>query len=345
MFLHSKKNKIIAGLSVLAIIGAIFIGSQSLGQYFSDAKADGINPVITPDTKNVSTAGSTVITFTTSGSLAAGAKIRLGYNSSYTGTLTTANLTVNTVAPSTVTNATASGVTTSTITIAGATIASGATVTISTTGLTSPSTAGNYSFTIDTDASDAGAVLQYVGQYNVVNVRAFVPVFLSFNIRNTADTADTNVCDLGTATVTAVNTCSYRLKVATNATNGYSITAVASGDLTNGTYSMTNAAAGPTGTTPTAGTESYGVFITPGTITGSGGTISAVAPYATTAGKIVNYSQTTAATILTATKPNFPSASGDTTRTSLITHSLAIQNSTPAGYYTQTITYKVAPSF
>ena len=342
MFLHSKKNKIIAGLSVLAILGALFVASQTVD--FSSAKAGGINPTITPDTKSVSTAGTTAIAFTTSGNLAIGSKIRVGYNSSYTGSMTTVNTTVNTVTPTTITSATVSTVTTATITLASA-ITSGATVTISTTGLTSPSTAGNYSFTIDTDASDAGAVLQYVGQYNVVNVRAFVPVFLSFNIRNTADTADTNVCDLGTATVTAVNTCSYRLKVATNATNGYSITAVASGDLTNGTYSMTNAAAGPTGTTPTAGTESYGVFITPGTITGSGGTISAVAPYATTAGKIVNYSQTTAATILTATKPNFPSASGDTTRTSLITHSLAIQNSTPAGYYTQTITYKVAPSF
>jgi hypothetical protein len=340
------KNARLLGISlslVALVIGAAF-GFQSVSNNFFKAQASGVTPVITPSSQNVSTGGTTTIAWTNSASLPSGSVITLIYRSLYTGTLTTANTTVNGTAPSAITNTTASGNTTSSITIS-ATIAASATITISTTGLTTPSAAGNYTFTINTPSNDYGANFQYVGQYNVVQVRAFIPVSLSFNIRNTGDTADTNLCDLGTASVTAVSTCSYRLKVSTNASNGYTIAMLADGDLTNGSSSITNAVAGPTGTTVVAGTERYGATITPGSITGLGGTVSLTPAYTSAGSNAVAYSNLVSANILTANAPNFPAVTADTTNTTLVTHRLGIGNSTGSGYYTQNITYRVTPAF
>lgn len=310
------------------------------------SKASGVTPTITPSVQNVSTLANISVAFPTSAALAIGNQIQFSYNTAYTGTLTTANVTVNTVAPSALTLNTTGSTTTATITLANA-ITSGATVTITTTGLTSPSAAANYTFTVKTPV-DFGANFQYVGQANVVQVTAFIPINLSFSIRNTGDTANTNACDLGTASTTAVSTCSYRLKVASNAKSGYTISMQASGNLSDGSNAMNNAAVGTGGTGGTnivAGTENYGVRITPGSITGPSGTVTVAAAFNAGATNSVQYNNNTPTVILTATKPNSPGATGDTTNTSLITHNLGIDTNTESGSYTQTITYTVAPSF
>ena len=119
----------------------------------------------------------------------------------------------------------------------------------------------------------------------------------------------------------------------------------ANGDLTNGSTSITNAAAGSTGTTVVAGTEMYGATLAAGSITGSSGTVALTSAYTSAGSNAIAFNSLTAANILTATRTNSPAVSGDTTNTSLVTHRLAIDNNTGNGYYTQTITYRVTPAF
>lgn len=82
------------------------------------------------------------------------------YDSGYTGTLSTDNITINGTAPSAVVNATSGSETSSTLTVNSATV-SGSAVTIFLGGLTSPVSVGNYAFSITTSAGDYGANFQY----------------------------------------------------------------------------------------------------------------------------------------------------------------------------------------
>ncbi|MEI6729075.1 MAG: DUF2341 domain-containing protein [bacterium] len=182
----------------------------------------------------------------------------------------------------------------------------------------------------------------------VVGAESQSSSFLSFSIRNAADTANVNTCDMGTASTTAVSSCSYRLKVGTNAVNGFTISMKASGVLTNGSYTVNSAAAGAGGSggtdisNSTAGTENYGVFITKGSVTG--GTTALTSIFNAGATNEVKYDYTTVSSLLTASGANSPGAT-DTTNTSLVSHLFNISGSTPPGNYTQSITYTVAPSF
>jgi hypothetical protein len=171
--------------------------------------------------------------------------------------------------------------------------------------------------------------------------------FLSFNIRNSDDTADQKLCNIELASTTTVENCSYRLKVNTNATNGYAIYAQTSGDLSTGSNNIQNADPGSGGgggsdiSGGTAGVERYGVFINPGSITS--GSISLENLFDGGSNN-VQYNHTSSQQILTATGPNSP-AGTDTTNTSLVTHNLNIAADTPPGIYTQSITYTVVPEF
>jgi hypothetical protein len=334
----------VAATSVLAVVALVLGGTIYIYNNNSNlAKASGITPSITPNVVNVSTAGGISIAYATSATLPIGSTIKLTYPNGYTGTPSTANTTINTVAPSSLTNVVGATTTTSTITLANS-VTSGGTVTIATTALTSPVTAGNYAFTFISSVGDLGGNFQYVGQANIVNVTASVPISLSFAIRDSADTTNTNSCDLGVASLSSISTCAYRLKVATNAKNGYLISFNTSGALTDGSYNVVDAAVGATGTTPAAGTEIYGVNITAGSVTGAGGTMTLSTAFSTSVGNIIKYNPGSNTTILTANKPNSP-ASTDTTNTSLVTHKLAIGANTPAGNYTQSVTYFVSPAF
>lgn len=307
------------------------------------SSAQGATITLSPSTVAVSTATTVTLSLTTTAAVPVGGTIQVARpTSGYTGT---GSLAVSAGAIGATTNTTSGTDTLHTATVSTQIPAGALTITVS--GLTSAATAGNYSFRVFTSAGNYGGAFQYVGQANVVTVRARVTASLAFVIRNSADTADSNTCDMGDLTVSTVGTCSYRLKVTTNARSGYSVNVQTSGNFSNGSDTFANAAAGTGGTggtNITAGTETYGALITPGSITGSGGSVSLASAYNAGATNDVSYVNTSSATLLTANKPNNP-ATTDTTNTTLVRHDAATSGSTPAGLYTQTVTYTVSPSF
>jgi hypothetical protein len=205
-----------------------------------------------------------------------------------------------------------------------------------------------FTFTRDTNNSNLQIRLKNVTIDYTIASPPPTPT-LSFNIRNSTDTANTNSCPLGTASITSVSSCSYRLKVNTNSTSGYNIFSTTSGNFSNGLNSISNASAGSGGfggnliDNSTAGTERYGVLINTGTITGTG-TISRTTAFNAGTSNSVNYTHTSNQNIISATGANSPSAT-DTTNTSLITHNLNISPTTLPGRYSQTITYTVTSGF
>jgi Concanavalin A-like lectin/glucanases superfamily len=201
-----------------------------------------------------------------------------------------------------------------------------------------------YRATLQVDDSAITPVLNSV----TITYIAATPT-LSFTIRRSDDNADINICDLGSASVVSVSTCTYRLKVSTNAASGYIVYVRTSGGLVNDSYTMVDAALGTAGTggtdisNTTAGIESYGAVINQGSVTGIGN-ITLASRFNAGGTKAVSYNVATNSVLATATSANLPT-SIDTTNTILITHRLNISNDTPAGYYTQTITYTASPSF
>jgi len=332
---HTLLSRVNATMAIasLAFAGVAFSFSPV-------ASAAGVVTTLTPSTRAVSTAGISTIAYTSTVSVPITGNVRVAFNNTYGGAAA-ATFTINGIAPSASSNAVSGSTRTYTLT-PGATVAVGA-VSIVVTGLTTPATQGNYPFTVITSTGDYGGSFQYVGQANVVNVRAVVPISLSFAIRNTGDTADTNTCDMGDLSTASVGTCSYRLKVGGNPANGFTISVATSGNFTNGVTPFNNAAVGPAGTNIVAGTENYGALITKGSITN--GTTTLGAAYNAGAINSVSYVNAAPATLVTYSGPNNPLASLDTTNTVLVAHNAGIASDTPAGLYTQTVTYTVNPSF
>ncbi len=167
-----------------------------------------------------------------------------------------------------------------------------------------------------------------------------------FVLRNTADTANyNNICDFGSVTVTAVASCSYRLKFTTNSGNGYSLQVLTSGGLASGATTIANATAGSGGSGGTlivAGTETYGVVISPNSCTR--GTNTLANAFNPTAGNSTLFNYPTPTTVVTCTGQNLP-ATTDLANTVLVTKNLAISGNTPAGDYTQTVTWTAAPNY
>jgi trimeric autotransporter adhesin len=330
-------RKIISASALFAI------ATTSLLYTTVNTAAAGVTSTVSPSTSAVSTSGTVTLAYTTASSIPSGSSFVVSYDALYTGT---ASVTIDGTATATLTPTTSGGRTTLNMTSGSAVSAGSVAIVIS--GLTSPTTAGNYSWSMR-DTTNFSTVLQYVGQANVVNVRAFVPVTMSFAIRNSADTANTNVCELGDQSLSAYSLCDYRLRVATNAKNGYSISYQASGDLTDGTYNVSNAAVGATGNlidNSTAGTEKYGVTIDKGSVTAVGGVTSLPVAFDAGATNAVRYNDTASTVIMSSTKGNAPNpSSADTINTVKVTHKMNIDAVTPSGFYTADYTYTVTPSF
>jgi hypothetical protein len=202
------------------------------------------------------------------------------------------------------------------------------------------------------------------GQYNEHRIRSFIVAkyltsvtatlnpetqkntSLGILIRNLTDTANTNTCDFGNVDTNATGSCSYRLKISSDAANGYAVSVLTSGNLNNGTRSIANALAGAGGTlisAATLGTETYGVLINVGSITGTGA-ITRSPSYDAGSANSVNYTTVSNQNIAVSTGRNLP-LSTDTTNTILINHLLNIAPDTNAGLYTQTVTYTVVASY
>jgi hypothetical protein len=338
------------GSAILNLVVIFGLGFQ----FGLRASAAAINLSVSPSSQAVATTANITLSFTPVTGLPTGSTIVVSYQSTYTATpssISSADVTVTKTGDSAFSSASESGFS-----------STGFTITLTTTGtlnttnpfsiviggtnkLQSPVAASNNSFIVSTSVGDFGGVLQYVGQANTVLVQAKINPTISFVIRNSADTANTNICDFGTVDTSTVYTCSYRLKVGTNAANGYTVAVANSGSLTDGVNNIANAAvgsAGSGGTNLVAGTEGYGITITPGSVTGSGGTVSIASAYNAGATNAVSYVNTTPTTVLSANKPNNPTS---TTYSSLVTQKIAISSSTPAGFFTKTETYTVTYNF
>lgn len=236
-------------------------------------------------------------------------------------------------------------------TTTGATYTFSAATTTATTGsgvtfclrFANTTTTGIYSIAVtDNNDNDFGAALVYVGDDNDVTITAVVAPTLAMAIRNNADTADTNACALGSLTVSAVNTCDYRIKVTTNAASGYTVNFLADGDLRrSGSGDVADADdidLVVENNTVSAGTEAYGVALTGGSATG--GSITESGNFNDDDTPIPN----TSTSLYTASGPNNPGAT-DTTNTALVTHRAAIDGGTNTGNYNQVVTYRVTATF
>jgi hypothetical protein len=200
--------------------------------------------------------------------------------------------------------------------------------------------------------TDFGASLYYVLGGNQVLVSATVPASLSFSIRNSGDTANTNVCQLGTLSISAVNTCTYRLRIATNAANGFITTIQADKSFSTPTFAtMTDIV---NGGSFVAGTEAYGISaLTAATIGGRQTTSSAFTEpivegtFASTTfdNDPSPVPTSTSGILISFPRPFNVGPAPSTTTTSAVTHSAAISAGTAVGSYSQTVTYRVTGSF
>ncbi len=214
-------------------------------------------------------------------------------------------------------------------------------------------TSTNYSFSVFTsNPADFGAALFYANGGNQVNVTANVPATLSFVIRNAADTSNTNSCDLGTLSLSSVSTCQYRLRIATNAANGFQAQILADHDLGSGSATMTDIT---NDTAFSSGSESYGIQTLTGATQGGRSTTDTSAfDQPVVEDSPVGYTfDVDSSPVPTSTAQNFISYGGaftagaapSTTATTLVEHAAAMSASTPAGNYQQTVTYTVTASF
>ena len=236
--------------------------------------------------------------------------------------------------------------------------------------VTAYSTAGNYNIELNDDNAQFGLIFYYAGDENDVSVTGLVNPTLSFVVRNSTDSGDqanvngaavgANLCDLGTLDVGSVSTCLYRLKVGTNALDGYSVNIEVDDDLNNAADSelIDNIV---TDSTVTLGTEGYGLSFDSGQRTvdsisftpiddgvlgaGDFATIDSDPDDTTSgSGNDANIATGTDTTMYTSDGPNTPDTT-DTVNTALVTHRAAIDSATPAGSYNQLITYTVTASF
>ena len=329
------------------------------GSFVIPVKASGITVMSISGTNITSGASATsaaitpTITFTRANTVAPADTVTIVLNGTATSaSIAQADVTVSgtcsgTVAMTTVTHPASNP----TLSISNITCTAGAgTVIIAASRLTASASGGNYSIIITTPI-DYGAFLYYVGNTNQVKVTATVTPTLSFTIRNTADTAEQatvgglKTCVLGVLTTAAVGTCSYRLKVSTNAASGYTVSYKSDARLTNGTYQFTDAAIGGTGTTIVAATEGYGVILTAGA-SSSGATITRDnTNFGSTVGTSYRITQASGPYAVYASNGTNAPASTDTANTALINHQVAISAATPTGNYTHTITYTVSATF
>ncbi len=183
---------------------------------------------------------------------------------------------------------------------------------------------------------------------NTVSATNIAPLrSLSFALRNSGDTAAfSGLCDFGDLSINTVGSCAYRLKVTTNSRSGYTINITTSGDLrTSDGLGFPNALAGSNGSGGSniaASSNLYGASITPGSCTN--GQIIIQPAFNPSPGNSVAINQASSTPVLGCNGPNQPGTT-DLTNTTLINLQIARSSDTPAGFYSQTITWTLAPNF
>lgn len=215
---------------------------------------------------------------------------------------------------------------------------------------------GSYAVLINGTNEEFGGTLVHVAGNNDVFVTAEVGLELSFNIRTKDDVADTNVCTIGLINATdnaalgtrggaaLTHTCAYGLAIGTSG-NGVNVTIEADQQMSSGpTNTLVDIA---NDGTFVAGTEAYGIVgifqaqtggtgSTPVTLAGDFAT--PVTPVPTTAAPIISFGQPIDYVQETA-------GNEDNSDLTIIVHGANASAGTPAGVYSQTVTYLVTPQF
>jgi len=184
-------------------------------------------------------------------------------------------------------------------------------------------------------------------KYAYVDVTAQVNQTLAFDIVSATDATTTvNTCALGTLSNGAVNSCSYALRIATNASSGFVAGFRAVGELTNGTANFNHVADG----TVTTGTEEYGLRV----FASADGGYSATNTYASPS--VINAPYTTDQPInMTTSTPvaHFSTGPFDSHKGTpwyqnstliKVRHSASISVGTAQGAYTQRVWWEVTAS-
>ncbi|MBD3363154.1 hypothetical protein GF362_05520 [Candidatus Dojkabacteria bacterium] len=225
-----------------------------------------------------------------------------------------------------------------------------------------PESSTSVSVAITSSGGDFGAVLVHFDDNNDVTVTANIAPTLSFNIRDLADSADVNTCDLGTVdtstdpnqdtTDDGVGECGYGLAVGTNAQGGFSVSYDIDAGLNNASATINDAAEDDTST---AGTEDYGlVNITAaqtGRDTATGNYDQTIYTGTAAAGEDEDDStdytpvKSGGTTIFSWDDGIDYTAGTDATDLSLLMHGITVGSGTPAGSYDQVVTFTVTATF
>lgn len=341
-------KKFLSKISLLAMLFSTLVSVAPAG-------AAGVTVSLQPASSSISTTN-VDIHWTGSGAYVSGTTITITTNPAFTSIATgtgafTTDIDGNGSANGFLTSSTLSSVIFTVVTTTSA-----ASTTLSLLlGFTS-STPQNFSIAVFTatstsSTSDFGAALFYANGGNQVSVTASVPATLAFSIRNSADSTTTNSCALGTLTTASTSTCAYRLRVETNAASGFTATIVGNHDLGSGTATIT---AATNDGFAAAGTEGYGISSLTGATAGGRNSGTGAFDQAVTESNVAGTTfvtdvspvpTTSAVTLISYTSAFSVSSTPSLTGTSLVTHFANINGGTPAGNYTQTVTYIVTASY
>lgn len=216
-----------------------------------------------------------------------------------------------------------------------------------------PVAAQNYTISmLSSNPVDFGSALLYAHGGNQVVVTGTVPASLTFSLRNSSDLFDTHVCELGVLSLNATSTCAYRLRIATNAANGFQAQINANQDFGTGMATMTNLTDG--GAQPAVGFERYGISRVIAATEGGRNTTTLAWTNPISENAPVGYTfDVDPSPVPVASAQNFISygsafqAGGaqSATTTSFVEHAASITAGTAAGLYSQTVTYTVTGSF
>lgn len=297
------------------------------------------NIIVTPVSSNQSTATNVTITFTPTNALTNSTILTYTYDPLFTGGSALTNSDVA-ITGTNITGKTCGGFIngyfTCSLTTSGSVTTSVTTTIGGTNQLTTPSSAGNYSFSITADIGglgttiDSGAGLAYISSIavkeNEVQVNAFVPPNLSLEIYQQSTTTkltDPNTCSLGVLSINTVKTCAYNVSVGTNNSTGASVNVFSDGRLRNGVIDFTDTLG-----SITAGTEAYGFYISAAgtrfTPSGSFGTAFQAVPLSST-----NFAASTLTSDLLSISQHMT-----------VTHAASVSSVTQVGNYSHKLTYR-----
>lgn len=194
---------------------------------------------------------------------------------------------------------------------------------------------------------DYGAAMFYINGGNDVDITATVPASLSFMITSPTDiTTERHTCNLGVLNMTTISTCSYRLRIMTNAASGFAGYIKANHNMaTAGFVTMTNVG----DLHVTAGQEEYGINLTTSSYGARNPNSGLFSLPAYAWHPIANdYAVPTTLTgFVSSTYPFYVSTTvaAALSATQLVTHKASIAPTTTVGVYEQKVTYYVSGHF